>query len=438
MPEAVINQLSHAENIGDDMYALVAELYPICRSITGDGVRATLQEIGKHIPLEMHEVQSGVPALDWTVPKEWNIKDAYIKNERGERIVDFQKCNLHVLGYSVPVHKNLSLSELKPHLITLPEQPDWIPYRTSYYKETWGFCLSHNQMMALEEGTYEVCIDSSLSDGYLSYGECVLAGDSQDEVLFSAHVCHPSLANDNLSGIALLTNLAKHMQGVRHKYTYRFIFAPGTIGSLVWLSRNEQFIPRIKHGLVVSCVGDGGGPTYKRSRRGNTAIDSAVEHVLSHFSEQSVIEDFSPYGYDERQYCSPGFNLPVGLFERSKYGTFPQYHTSADNLDFIKPEYLVESYQMIVRVINILENDGCYLNTHPKGEPQLGRRGLYNAIGGDKEAARKQMAMLWVLNLSDGEYSLLEIANRAGLPFEQVQAVSQLLLESGLLEKVVD
>lgn len=438
MPEAAINQLLGAENIGDDVYALAAELYPICRSITGDGVRATLQEICKHIPLEMHEVQSGVPVLDWTVPKEWNIKDAYIKNERGERIVDFQKCNLHVLGYSVPVHKNLSLSELRPHLITLPEQPDWIPYRTSYYKETWGFCLSHNQMMALEEGTYEVCIDSSLSDGHLSYGECVLVGDSQDEVLFSAHTCHPSLANDNLSGIALLTYLAKHMQDVRRKYTYRFIFAPGTIGSLVWLARNEQFVARIKHGLVVSCVGDGGGPTYKRSRRGNAAIDLAVVHVLSHFSEQSVIEDFSPYGYDERQYCSPGFNLPVGLFERSKYGVFPQYHTSADNLGFIKPEHLAESYQMIVRVINILENDGRYLNTHPKGEPQLGRRGLYNAIGGDKEAARKQMAMLWALNLSDGEHSLLEIANRAGLPFEQVQAVSQLLLESGLLEKSED
>ncbi len=436
MPDPTISSMIQTNNPGEEMFSLIERLFPICRSITGDGVRDTLQHISEHIPLDVHEVPTGTQVFDWSVPREWNIKDAYIKNSRGERVVDFRKCNLHIVSYSAPVHVKISLEELKNHLVTLPEQPDWIPYRTSYYQETWGFCLSHHQMLALEDDIYEVCIDSSLEDGSLTYGEYVLEGELEDEILLSSHICHPSLANDNLSGIALLTFLARNLLNQKRKYTYRFLFAPGSIGSLVWLARNEHHaLSKIKHGLIVSCVGDAGGPTYKRSRCGTAAIDRAVEHVLKHCGRQAVIEDFSPYGYDERQYCSPGFNLPVGLFERSKYGDFPQYHTSADNLDFIQSDYLSESYNMVAGILDVLELNARYINTNPKGEPQLGKRGLYNAIGGDSKAAQKKMAMFWVLNLSDGQHTLLDISERAGLPFEEIYAVSQILMEKGLLRK---
>jgi aminopeptidase-like protein len=289
---------------------------------------------------------------------------------------------------------------------------------------------------ALPEGQYEVCIDSSFSQGHLTYGEYVVPGASSDEILISCHVCHPSLANDNLSGVALATFLAKHLAEVEHAFTYRFLFIPGTIGSITWLAHNEDKIDRIRHGLVLSCVGDGGGPTYKRSRRGNAAIDRAVEHVLKYCGGDPVIQSFSPYGYDERQYCSPAFNLPIGLFERSQYGKFPQYHNSADNLAFVQPQYLEESYGMVTDVLEILENDQIFLNTNPKCEPQLGRRGLYNAIGGDKDAARKQMAMLWILNQSDGSHSLLDIAERADIPFTAILKTARILEESGLLARV--
>ena len=315
----------------------------------------------------------------------------------------------------------------------LVEDPTRIPYRTSYYNEDWGFCMRDDQLSALSEGTYEVMIDSALEEGSLTYGECVLAGSTAEEVLLSAHVCHPSLANDNLSGIALLTSLAERLQQVDHKYTYRLLFAPGTIGSITWLSRNEARLSRIQHGLVLSCVGDGGGPTYKRSRRGNAPIDRAMEHVLGHFPGEPLIEDFSPYGYDERQFCSPGIDLPVGLFQRSKYGTFPEYHTSGDNLDFICAEHLAVSFRIVVEVLQVLEEDRSFINLNPRCEPQLGRRGLYDAIGGDKERAAKQMALLWVLNQSDGLKSLLDIAERANLPFVQIRDAAQLLLEAELL-----
>jgi aminopeptidase-like protein len=417
------------------MYQLVCELYPICRSITGDGVRDTLARVGRLLPLTVHEVPSGAQAFDWTVPEEWNIRDAYIKNKAGERVVDFRKSNLHVVGYSVPVHEQVPLDELKRHVITLPEQPDLIPYRTSYYNRTWGFCLSQRQLDSLREDSYEVCIDASLKPGSLTYGECLLEGTTRDEVLISTHVCHPSLANDNLSGIALATYLARHLASVGHRYSYRFLFIPGTIGSITWLSRNESQIGRIKHGLVLSCVGDGGGPTYKRSRRGDADIDRAVEHVLRHCGMTPVIEDFSPYGYDERQYCSPAFNMPVGLFERSQYGKFPEYHNSADNLQFVRPEYLAESFRMILDVVQVLEHNACYTNLQPKCEPQLGKRGLYGAIGGDKDAARRQLAMLWVLNQSDGSHALLDIARRANMPFGAILETARLLEEHGLLAR---
>ena len=423
-----------AEEIGQDIFALAAKIYPICRSITGNGVRETLRELAVHIGLDIHEVPTGTPVFDWTVPREWNIRDAYIKDGRGERIVDFANSNLHVMSYSVPVRQQISLDELKKHLYTLPDQPDLIPYRTSYYAENWAFCMAHRQFENLRDETYEVLIDSSLEDGYLTYGEYLHKGETEDEFLFTAHICHPSLANDNCSGLALLTHLAKRIAGVRTRYSYRFLFAPGTIGAITWLARNEQNTDRIKNGLVISMVGDGGGPTYKRSRRGNTAIDRAMIHSLRHSGLIPTILEFSPYGYDERQYCSPGFNLPVGLFQRSKFGAIPEYHTSADSLDFIRPDHLDQSYRLIVETIDLIESDVVYSNTIPKCEPQLGKRGLYGAIGGDKDAAAANMAMLWILNLSDGTHSLLEIAERAGLPFGTVRSAADLLREHGLLK----
>lgn len=421
------------EKIGDELFSFAAGIYPICRSITGDGVRETLRAIGAHVDLEVCEVPSGTAVFDWTIPREWNIRDAYIKNGRGEKVIDFAKSNLHVMSYSVPVRQQLSLAELKRHIYTLPDQPDLIPYRTSYYAENWAFCMPHRLFESLNDETYEVVIDSTLTDGSLTYGEYLHRGETEDEFLLSAHVCHPSLANDNCSGIALLTHLAKRMKGLKTRYSYRFLFAPGTIGAISWLARNEANCRRIKHGLVLSMVGDGGGPTYKKSRRGDCAIDRAVMHTLRHSGLTPTILDFSPYGYDERQYCSPGFNLPVGLFQRSQFGQIPEYHTSADNLDFIAPGHLALSYRLIVETIEAIESDMVYRNTMPKCEPQLGRRGLYGAIGGDKDAAVGNMAMLWVLNLSDGTHSLLDIAERADLPFAVIRRTAQLLQRSGLL-----
>jgi aminopeptidase-like protein len=329
----------------------------------------------------------------------------------------------------------LPLGELKKHLYSLPQQPDVIPYRTSYYAESWGFCIPHRQLETLRDETYEVVIDSNLKHGSLTYGEHLHRGESKDEVLFSAHICHPSLANDNCSALALLTHLAKRLSDTPTRYSYRFLFAPGSIGALTWLARNEGNVGRIKHGLVLSCVGDGGGPTYKRSRRGNAEIDRAMTHVLRHAAQAPTILDFSPYGYDERQYCSPGFDLPVGLFQRSRFGAFPEYHTSADNLHFIAPTHLESSYRTIAALIAVLEGNQTYRNTSPKGEPQLGRRGLYAAIGGDRHSAAGIMPMLWVLNLSDGRHSLLDIAERGELPFSAVRDAAAVLLQHGLLER---
>lgn len=418
--------------LGEGMHALIAELYPICRSITGDGFRQTLRRIGQDIPLMMREVASGTRVFDWTVPKEWNIRDAYIKNARGERVVDFRRSNLHVLNYSVPVRRTLSLAELRPHLFTLPERPDWIPYRTSYYAEAWGFCLAHRDFLALEDGDYEVCVDATLEDGHLTYGECTIAGEREDEILISCHSCHPSLANDNLSGIALATALARHVLTGRPRLSYRFLFIPGTIGSITWLARNESTATGVKHGLVLSCVGDRGGITYKRSRRGDALVDRAAAHVLRHAGEHSTILDFVPYGYDERQYCSPGFDLPVGCFMRTPNGRFPEYHTSADDLDFVTPASLADSYGRCLEILEVLEHDGRYVNLNPKCEPQLGRRGIYKATGGG-DLPEFELALLWVLNLSDGRHGLLDIAERSGLPFGLIRRSAETLSAHDLL-----
>jgi aminopeptidase-like protein len=387
------------------------------------------------IPLQIFEVPTGTPVFDWKVPKEWNIQNAYIKAPSGKRVIDFRHCNLHVMNYSTPVHATLPLNEIRAHLFTIPEHPDWIPYRTSYYKEDWGFCLSHNQMLEIEDGEYEVCIDSTLEDGHLTYGECYLPGRSSDEVLISCHACHPSLANDNLSGLAVATFLAQHLSGLDLRYSYRFVFIPGTIGAITWLAQNCENIGRIHHGLVLTCIGDAGGFHYKKSRGGNAEIDRAVACILRDCGESFEVLDFSPYGYDERQYCSPGFNLPVGCLMRSVWGTFPEYHTSADNLDFIRPASLARSLQTCIAIVDLLENNRQYLNKNPFCEPQLGRRNLYRSAGG-QSIGPEINAHLWVLNLSDGEHSLLDIAERSGLPFVAILGAAELLCENGLLTKI--
>jgi aminopeptidase-like protein len=421
--------------IGQDLHRFASDLYPICRSITGDGVRQTLAAIQKRIPLQISEIPTGTSAFDWTVPKEWNIRDAYIKNARGERIVDFQLNNLHVLNYSVPVRAKMPLSELRPHLFSITEHPEWIPYRTSYYHESWGFCLSHNQLKALEEGEYEVCIDSTLADGRLTYGECFLPGQLSDEVLISCHICHPSLANDNLSGLSVATALADLLSGQDLHYSYRFLFIPGTIGAITWLARNRERAARIRHGLVLTGIGNESAFHYKKSRRGNAEIDHAVAHVLEHEVESHEILEFSPYGYDERQYCSPGFNLPVGCLMRSVWGTFPEYHTSADDLAFITPQRLAESLRVCTAVADVLENNLRYRNLSPFCEPQLGKRNLYRSTGGEAIGSEIN-ARLWVLNLSDGGHSLLDIAERSGVPFPAISDAVQALRDSGLLAVV--
>ena len=417
---------------GAEIYDLAAELFPICRSITGDGVRRSLDILSRHIGLRAHEVPTGTPVFDWTVPKEWTIRDAWVEAPDGRRIVDFAASSLSVLNYSVPVDATVGLDELKAHVFTLPEQPDLVPYRTSYYAERWGFCMPHSLLASLPEGRYRVRIDSELKDGSLTYGEYLHRGESEREVLMTTHVCHPSLANDNCSGMALLALLARNLAAMRTRYSYRFLFIPGTIGSLCWLSANEDRLSLIDHGIVVSCVGDAGGPYYKRSRRGDAFVDRAMGYVVSR-TGTGTVADFSPYGYDERQFCSPGFDLPVGLFQRSKFATFPEYHTSADDLDFIRPEELARSYGMLMQAIEIVEGDWTPLNLSPKGEPQLGRRGLYAAFGGDKAGGEAAMAMLWVLNLADGRHSLLDMAERSGAAFSDLREAARVLREHDLL-----
>jgi aminopeptidase-like protein len=415
--------------VGQEIYDLIAELYPICRSITGDGLRETLKIIQKHIPLEIREVPTGTQIFDWTVPKEWNIRDAYVKNSKGEKIIDFQESNLNILNYSIPVKKTVSLKELKEHLFTVPDHPEWVPYRTSYYRENWGFCLNYNQFQKLEEGNYDVFIDSTLENGSLTYGELCLRGETDDEILISSHACHPSMANDNLSGVSLSTILAKHLGIISHRFSYRFLFIPGTIGAITWLWLNESSVNRIKHGLVITGVGDSGKITYKKSRQGDAEIDRAVAHILKHCGGDYEIRDFSPYGYDERQYCSPGFNLPVGRISRTPFTEYPEYHTSADNLKLVHPEYLGDSISKLLAVLNILENNRTYVNLNPKCEPQLGRRGLYSSIG------KNELALLWVLNLSDGSNTLLDIAEKSGFEFTSIQESAYILSKNNLLKE---
>ncbi|WP_030745126.1 DUF4910 domain-containing protein [Streptomyces sp. NRRL F-5135] len=442
--------------VGEEMHALVERLYPLCRSITGDGVRATLDIVGEYVPLRVHEVPTGTQVLDWTVPQEWNIRDAYIADAAGRRVVDFAASSLHVLGYSVPVSATMPLAELREHLHTLPDHPSWVPYRTSYYKPEWGFCLAQETLDALPDGEYEVCIDSTLADGHLTYAEHVVPGQVADEVIVSCHVCHPSLANDNLAGIAVATFLARALAERTPYYTYRFIFAPGTIGAITWLARNADRVngvspapgappgrrpgeePRargkVEHGLVLACAGDPGQLTYKQSRRGDAEIDRVMRHVLAASERPHRVTEFTPYGYDERQFCSPGFDLGVGSLSRTPYAGYPEYHTSADNLDLVSPEAMADTLSVCREAFAVLDRNRRYVNLSPYGEPQLGRRGLYDALGGRSDTKQAQMAMLWVLSLSDGEHGLLDVAERSGLPFDAVAAAADALVAAGLIK----
>jgi aminopeptidase-like protein len=430
-----LRQACDSSALGSELYDRVRRLYPICRSITGNGLRETLALIGSEIDIRVHEVPTGTQVFDWTIPKEWNIRDAYIKDASDRKIVDFQASNLHVVNYSVPVRGRFTFEQLRPHLFSIPERPDWIPYKTSYYRETWGFCLSDRQLQSMDPtADYEVCIDASLESGRLTMAECVLPGETPDEVLVSCHVCHPSLCNDNLSGVSVAVTLARLLARASRRYTYRFLFVPGTIGAIAWLALNERLTNRIKHGLVLACIGDRGKSTYKRSRQSNAEIDRVMKLVLADSHEEHEIQQFSPYGYDERQYCSPGFNLPVGVLSRTPHGRFPEYHSSADNLDLVDPAAMANSLDKCLAAFEILEGNRTYVSLNSKCEPQLGKRGLYRSMGG--HGLSTEEAMLWVLNMSDGHHSLLDIAEQSGLDFRSLNHAAKMLSEASLLSEM--
>jgi aminopeptidase-like protein len=417
------------------LWPLMGALYPLCRSITGNGVRRTLDLVEEWIPLERTEVPTGTKIFDWEIPNEWNIRDAYIADRLGRRVVDFRQHSLHVMSYSAPVRRSMTLEELKPHLYSLPDRPDWIPYRTSYYRDHWGFCLRHRDVERLGTGPFEVVIDSSLTPGSLTYAECVIPGRTRGEAIVYTHTCHPSLANDNLTGIAVATALAREMlKEARPQLTWRFIFGPGTIGSLAWLSRNEERLGRIRAGLVIGLLGDAGPLTYKRSRRGGCDVDRAASHVLRG-ARYARIMDFEPYGYDERQFCSPGFDLPVGRLTRSPNGQYPEYHSSADNLELVQQASLAESLRVLASLIGVLDANRRLLNLSPKGEPRLGKRGLYGSIGGPAPGDFEH-ALLWVLSFSDGDHDLLSIAERSNLEFGLLTEASAALEEAGLVRQL--
>jgi aminopeptidase-like protein len=418
---------------GESAYELMQRLFPLCRSLTGDGVRATFDILEEHIPLVRTEVPSGTQVFDWTVPDEWNLREAYVAAPDGRRVIDLRDSTLHVVSYSEPVRATLPLDELRERLFTLPEQPDLIPYRTSYWARTWGFCLPHRRLLELEPGEYEVVIDSTLGPGHLTFAELLIEGATEDEVLISTYVCHPSLANDNLSGIAVATMLARELSQRSLRHSYRFLFAPGTVGPLTWLHERRDVLDRVVHGLTVSCIGDSGDLTYKRSRRADAVVDRAVETVLRDSGKPHRVLEWEPWGGDERQFCAPGFDLPVGTLMRTPHGEFEGYHTSADALDGISPDALEDAVLTCLAVVDVLETDRTLVNLSPYGEPQLGRRGLYRSAGGAVATPDDERALLWVLNLSDGDASLLDVARRSGLAYPVIRRAAERLEQAGLL-----
>jgi aminopeptidase-like protein len=427
--------MNNGTNIGILMHELVAKAFPICRSITGDGVRETLQIISDIIPLEIHEVPTGTVAFDWVVPKEWNVYEAYIADESGNRIVDFKKNNLHVVGYSVPVDKWIALSELQAHLYSLPDQPSAIPYVTSYYKERWGFCIAHDERIRLKEGEYHVYIDSTLKDGSLTYGECILKGETSQEVFLSTYVCHPSMANNELSGPVVTAYIAKWLSSRPRKYTYRIIFIPETIGSITYLSRNLDTLKKnVIAGFNISCIGDERAYSYVASRYANTLADRVATNVLAHRHPGFIKYSFLDRGSDERQYCSPGVDLPVVTLCRSKYGTYPEYHTSLDNLDLVTPDGLLGGYGLVKDCIRAVESNRVYRVTC-YAEPQLGKRGLYPNLSTKHSGAAVQTLMDFIA-YADGTNDLLQISNYINTPVWEIMPIAKKLLEAGLLEEI--
>lgn len=423
--------------LGGELHSFATQLYPICRSITGDGVRESLRLIRRHIPLQVQEVPSGSRVFDWEVPLEWNIEDAYVQDSDGRKVVDFREHNLHLVGYSEPVSQQFTLAQLRSNLHTHRHSPDWIPYRTSYYRRSWGFCMRGRDYDQLRGGRYQVRIDSRLEPGSLTYGEFVLPGRSREEVLLFTHVCHPSLANDNASGMAIATWLGAWLSREPRRYSYRIVFAPGTIGSLCWLRHNKSRLVKVRHGLVLGLLGDRGPLTYKRSRRGDADIDKIVQYALTTLEPRARTIPFEPYGYDERQFCSPGFNLPVGRLTRSVNDGYPEYHSSADDLKLISQQQLEMSLAACRRICEVIEADRRYINLSPWGEARLGKRGLYASMGGNSPEVREH-AMLWMLNQSDGTNSLLDVALHSGRPLEVLSQAATDLETAKLLREVPD
>ena len=420
--------------VGVEMLDLMRELYPLPRSLTGAGVRATLDSLGRELPIEIIEIPSGKQVFDWTVPREWAVREAWIEGPDGERLADFSHSPLHLLGYSTPIDTTLGLAELRRHVFTHPHDPDLIPYRTSYWEEQWGFCMSSAQLEALSDGEYHVVVDSTLEDGSLTMGEQRVAGSSDREFLLSTYLCHPALANDNLSGIALLWALGRTLAEQNLTYTYRLLWSPGTLGPLCWLDRNLRQLSRIEHGLAISCVGDPGPLRYKRSRRGDATIDRAAIMTLR-AKQGAIVRDWDPSGGDERQFCAPGFDLPLGTISRSPHGTFPEYHSSADNLDIVTAAALADSLQTVLEIIDTIDTNGSYINLSPFGEPQLGRRGLYPSV---PDGTNTEAPLLWTLSLSDENTDLLAVAERSGLPYSSIRDAAEKLEQKGLLKRVHD
>ncbi len=415
-----------------DLMELAARLYPICRSITGAGLRQTLRILAGCVPLELVEIPSGTAVFDWEVPPEWNIESARLMDPGGRVVADFAQHNLHIVNYSEPVSATVPFEDLKPRLHVSNRDPGWIPYKTSYYRRNWGFCVRARDLQGFVPGDYRVEIASTLQPGSLTYGELLLPGASSREVLVFTHACHPSLANDNVSGLVVTTALAQWLADRPRRYSWRFVFAPGTIGSLCWLRNNEHNLGSVEHGLVLGLLGDRAPWTYKKSRRGDAAIDDIVPHVLRELDPRSRVIDFEPYGYDERQLCSPGFNLPVGRLTRSVNDGYAQYHSSADDLSLISSEAMRQSLEACKAIVEVLEGNGRYVNLLPKGEPRLGKRGLYGSTGGNSPADSER-AMLWVLSQSDGHSSLFDISRRSGMDFEVVRSAAKALQGAGLL-----
>ena len=422
-------------DIGDRLYAFARDLYPINRSITGQGLRDTLALIDRILPLDFQSIPTGTQVFDWTIPNEWNLREAFVEDAGGRRIIDAENHNLHIVGYSTPVDAHMTLAELRPHLFSLPKQPDLVPYRTSYYRENWGFCLTDRQLSTLKDETYHVRIDSTLEPGVLNLAETVIKGETDDEFLISAHVCHPSLANDNLSGIAIAAFIGAALATREPRHTFRIVFAPGTIGAIAWLATHAEATARIKHGLVAALLGRPGPLVYKKTRRGDSSIDKAAGYVLRRRRRDDVVIDFSPWGYDERQFNSPGIAADVGRLTRAPEGAYPEYHTSGDNLELITAAALEDSYRTLCEIIDVIERDGRYRNLRGKGEPQLGKYGLYDSLGGASSLEAGRLAILWSLNLSDGDHTLLEIAETSGLPFDDIVYAASRLTDAGLLER---